>query len=120
MLYGVESVITYAAYKHTDKQFEIICQVKEVLDAKGSPKLDEFGNFIYEEVPGSPNLPAQLQPAQKVNAAPVVDAGPSDREALLQKQLDELRAQLANKPEPVTERKKPGPKPKLQTEGATV
>ena len=119
MLYGVDSVITYAAYKHTDKQFEIICQVKEVLDAKGNPKLDEVGNFIYEEVPGSPNLPAQLQP-QKVNAAPVVDAGPSDREILLQKQLDELRSQLATKSEPVAERKKPGPKPKPQTEGAAV
>jgi hypothetical protein len=104
LLYGNETVETYSAYKLTSDKFELLFQC------------DEDGNQVFgENGQPNPNLVAQHQETAKYKtprsvAAPVVNSGQSP---VIGDPVPEAHAQAAP-----AERKKPGPKPKLQTQEA--
>jgi len=97
-LNGIERVITYAAFKYTTDKYELLAEVKQILDAKGNPALDANGDFIHEEVPGNPNL----DPEYRIAISQKNVAHAADTRVEIQQPAPEVR-----------ERKKPGPKPKL-------
>lgn len=107
-LYGTTRILTYKAFLYVNAnpenpRYKLLYEV------------DENG----KEVPGSPNLNAQHRtPLQQRSAAPVVNAGPSNREKELLAEIEKLKAgQPAQATSPVIEpvekqRQKPGPKAK--------
>lgn len=110
-LYGTQRILTYKAFNYVNAnpenpRYKLLYEV------------DENG----KEVPGSPNLSAQHRtPLQQRSVAPVVNAGPSDREKELLAEIEKLKAgqpmatdtlKIGTPVIIAPEKKKPGPKAK--------
>lgn len=108
-LFGTTRILTYKAFNYVNAnpenpRYKLLYEV------------DENG----KEVPGSPNLSAQHRTSlPQRSAAPVVNAGPSDREKELLAEIEKLKAgQPVQAITPVDtevekpQRQKPGPKAK--------
>jgi hypothetical protein len=105
---GIETIITYKAYRYTQEQFELLYQC----DESGKQVVDQNGN-------ANPNLEAQHQAIAKIkNAAPVVNSGPVVTETKMQDNPDVHPETVTGTHTPAPQKR--GPKRKVELQEHTA